>query len=43
MSDNEVEETSQSMTTNDEVRLFGMCGGDEEDLLVSILCFLFLL
>jgi hypothetical protein len=43
MSDDEVEEIGQSMTANDELRLFGMRGDDEEDLLVSIFYFLFVL
>jgi hypothetical protein len=43
MSDEEEEEIGQSMTANDKLRLFGMCGDDEGDLLVSILCFLFVL
>jgi hypothetical protein len=34
MSDDEVEEIGQSLTANDELRLFGMHGDDEEDLCV---------
>jgi hypothetical protein len=33
MSDDEVEEIGHSMTVNDKLRLFGMRGDDEEDLL----------
>jgi hypothetical protein len=33
MSNDEVEEIGQSMTANEELRLFGMCRDDEEDLL----------
>jgi hypothetical protein len=33
MSDDEVEEIDHSITVNDELRLFGMRGDDEEDLL----------